>query len=104
MKGENFHAVQILYTGSIWQYFATIEYWINRSDPSKSDAVLFFTNVSPVIPLGSNGFCVVRSSRDGSAISLESSACSPSGADMTPYVITRLAQMWNITGDYSSSS
>ncbi|CAL8462903.1 g2437 [Coccomyxa elongata] len=94
---------KILYTGSIWQYFATIQYWINPSDPSKSDAVLFFTNVSPVIPSGSNGTCAVRSSRDGSAISLESSACNPNGADMTPYVTQRLAQMWNITGDYSSS-
>ncbi len=95
--------MQILYTGSIWQYFATIQYWINPSDPSKSDAVLFFTNVSPVIPSGTNGTCTVRSSRDGSAISLESSACNPNGADMTPYVIKRLAEMWNITGDYSSS-
>lgn len=95
--------VQILYTGGIWGFLTHIEYWLNDSDPSKSDAVLFFSNVSPIIPAASNGTCSVRSAQNGNAISLEPEACVATGADMTTYVTTQLAQMFNITGDYSSS-
>ncbi|BDA48100.1 probable protein flp at N-terminal half [Coccomyxa sp. Obi] len=96
------NAKLLSYTGGIWGFYTTIDYWVNPSDPGKSDAVLFFSNVSPIIPSDSDGTCSVQSARDGSIISLEPSACDPSGADMTRLVIRRLAQMWNITGNYSS--
>ncbi|CAL8462902.1 g2436 [Coccomyxa elongata] len=91
------------YTGGIWGYLTHIQYWVNPSDPSKSDAVLFFSNVNPVIPSGPNGTCSVRSAQNGALISLDPGACNPNGADMTTYVTNRIAQMWNITGSYSSS-
>lgn len=95
--------MQLEYTGGIWGYFTHIHYWVNSGDPSKSDAVLFFSNVSPIIPSSPNGDCSVRSAQNGALISLEPSACNPGGADMTSYVTDRIAQMWNITGSYSSS-
>ena len=94
---------QLLYTGGIWGFLTHIEYWLNEADPSKSDAVLFFSNSNPIIPSGANGTCSVRSTQNGSPISLEPSACKATGADMTNYVTERLAQMFNITGQYRSS-
>jgi hypothetical protein len=97
--------MQLLYTGGIWGFLAHIEYWVNSSDPSKSDAVIFFSNLNPIIPADSNGACAVQSLQNSSTISLEASACtdSPGGADMTNYVTTHLAQIFIITGNYSSS-
>ncbi len=95
--------MQLDYTGGIWGYLSHIQYWVNPSDPSKSDAVLFFSNLSPIIPAGPNGTCSVRSAQNGGPISLEPAACNLNGADMTTYVVNRIAQMWNITGSYSSS-
>lgn len=95
--------LQVEYTGGIWGYYTHIEYWANLADPSKSDAVLFFSNVSPIAPAGANGTCAVLSAQNGAPIKLKDSACNPQGADMTSWVTTQLAQIWNITGTYSSS-
>jgi len=44
--------MQILYTGGIWGFYTHIEMWLNHNDLSKSDAILYFTNLSPAIPAG----------------------------------------------------
>ena len=45
-------ALQILYIGGIWGFHTHIEMWLNHDDPSKSDAILYFANLSLAIPAG----------------------------------------------------
>lgn len=44
--------MQLAYTGGWWGFYTTIKYYRNLDDPTKSDAVLFFSSVSPAIPAG----------------------------------------------------
>lgn len=78
--------------------------WVNPNDPAKSDAVLFFSNSNPAIPVGPDGSCTVQPAGDGAPVALDKAACGvmDDGADMTTLITTSLARMWNITGRYST--
>ena len=45
-------AMQIMYIGGIWGFSTQVQMWLNHADPTKSDAVLFFSNLNPAIPAG----------------------------------------------------
>lgn len=95
--------MQLAYTGEIWGFAAQITMWVNPSDPSKSDAVVFFSNLSPAIPFGADGSCSVVSPQDGSRIDLDSRACgNENGAGMTDILTDQLAKIWGITGNFGS--
>jgi hypothetical protein len=83
-------------------YFAQIRMWVNEKDPSKSDAVLFFSNASPAIPAGPQGCAVANPANGGSPLQLDAALCGNGvdGQDATTPVVTQVAAIWNITGQY----
>ncbi len=97
-------ALQLTYIGEIWGFEAQITLWVNPDDPTKSDAVVFFSNLSPAIPFGADGSCSVLSSRDRSRIDLDPRACgNDMGAGMTSIITDQLAKIWSINGQFASA-
>ena len=43
---------QVEFLGSQWGTQSVYKYYKNDEDPSKSDAIFYFSNTSPAIPLG----------------------------------------------------
>ncbi len=43
---------QLMYVGGIWGFHTHIEMWLDHADPTKSDAILYFTNLLSIIPPG----------------------------------------------------
>ena len=44
--------VQVEFLGSQWGTMSVYKYYTNDADPSKSDAIVYFSNTSPAIPSG----------------------------------------------------
>ena len=44
--------LQIMYIGGIWGFHTHVEMWLDHADPTKSDAILYFTNLASAIPAG----------------------------------------------------
>lgn len=96
--------LQLTHNGGIWGFQTQITVWVNAVDASKSDAVVVFSNLNPVIPVGIDGSCSVLSPRDSSRIDLEKNLCgNQEGASMTSYVTDQLARIWGMPASYSSA-
>ncbi len=80
-------------------FYAQIRMWVNAADPARSDAVVFFANLSPAIPAGPQG-CAVALPAGGGALQLDPKACSSANnsADISTPVVQRLAGIWNMAG------
>ena len=46
--------VQVEFLGSQWGTMSVYKYYTNDADPSKSDAIVYFSNTSPAIPSGAS--------------------------------------------------
>ena len=53
-SGHAAPAMQIMYIGGIWGFSTQVQMWLNHAEPTKSDAVLFFSNLNPAIPAGTH--------------------------------------------------
>ncbi|CAL8462904.1 g2438 [Coccomyxa elongata] len=94
---------QLTHNGGIWGFQTQITVWVDAVDASKSDAVVVFSNLNPVIPFGMDGSCSVLLPKDSSRIDLNKSLCgNQQGASMTSYVTDRLARIWGMPASYSS--
>ncbi|BDA48098.1 probable protein flp at N-terminal half [Coccomyxa sp. Obi] len=95
---------QLTHNGGIWGFQTQITVWVNAVDASKSDAVVVFSNLNPVIPFGMDGSCSVLSPEDGSKIDLNKNLCgNQEGASTTSYVTDQLANIWGMPVRYSSA-
>lgn len=85
-------------------YYAQIHVWVNEKDPAKSDAVVFFSNASPIIPAGPNGCAVTSAAANGGVLQLSKDICGDGTGlqDVSTAVVDRMAEIWNITGAYYS--
>ncbi len=45
-------SVQVEFLGSQWGIMSVYKYYTNDAEPSKSDAIVYFSNTSPAIPSG----------------------------------------------------
>ena len=52
-----------MYVGGIWGFHTHVEMWLNHADPTKSDAILYFTNLLSTIPAGMHSCTTSRKSR-----------------------------------------
>ena len=96
---------QLTHANLVWarrNYYAQIRVWVNERDPARSDAVVFFSNISPVIPAGPNGCAVASPAAAGGVLQLSKDACGDGTGlqDVSTAVVKRMADIWNITGDY----
>ncbi len=95
--------LQLTHNGGIWGFQTQITVWVDTVDASESDAVVVFSNLSPVIPFGMDGSCSVLSPRDSSRTDLNEDICGDqNGASMTSYVTDRLARIWGMPASYSA--
>lgn len=62
--------VQVEFLGSQWGTMSVYKYYTNDADPSKSDAIVYFSNTSPAIPSGA--LPILRSHSSCSKIPQES--------------------------------
>ena len=52
-------ASQVEFLGSQWGTQSVYKYYKNDEDPSKSDAIFYFSNTSPAIPSGDSSLLIV---------------------------------------------